>query len=81
MHPKNLSSPSDFDALFSEVAAKHGKVDFVVNGMGTILQKPVAQLSDTEREQMLAYTTFVGEQGQDYSKRLREELEKRRQVG
>lgn len=67
------------NTLFADVLAKHGKIDVVVNGMGEILQKPIAQLSEAEREQLLAYTAFVGEQGQDCSKQLREELGKRRQ--
>lgn len=79
MHTSNLSDPSEMDTLFSDVTAQHGKVDMVVNGMGQILRKPIAQLSETERTQLLAYTTLLGEQGQDYSKRLAEELEKRRQ--
>lgn len=79
MHQSNLSSPSDVEALFAEVLAKHGKIDKVMSETGNLLGKPFAQLSEKEREQMLAYITFVDAQRQDYAKRLSEELKKQGQ--
>lgn len=77
MHTTPISTPSEIDPLFADVLAKHGRVDMVVDGKGEILRKPVEQLTQAEREQLLAYAEFVGEQGKECEGRLREELERR----
>lgn len=77
MHAAPLSSPAEIDALLADVLAKHGRVDMVVKGKGEILRKPLEQLTQAEREQLVAYTEFVGDQGRECEGRLREELERR----
>ena len=79
MHQSNLTDSSDIEALFAEVLAKHGKIDKVMSETGNLMGKHFNQLSQKERDQMLAYISFVDNQGQDYAKRLGEELKKQRQ--
>jgi len=81
MHTGNLASTTDVDRIFADVIASHGQIDVVVNEAGKVLKKPVTKISEAERQQMLAYATFVDAQAQEYSKRLREEAERRRRDG
>lgn len=81
MHTGNLASTTDVDRIFADVIASHGQIDVVVNEAGKVLKKPVTKISEMDRQQMLAYATFVDAQAQEYSKRLREEAERRRRDG
>lgn len=81
MHSGNFTSNADVERMFADVLAKQGRIDMVVTEAGKVLKKPATQLSDSEKQQMLAYTTFVEAQAQEYAKRLREEAERRRRNG
>lgn len=81
MHSGNLASTTDVERIFADVLVNHGRIDMVVNEAGKALKKPASKVNDAEKQQMLAYATFVDAQAQEYSRRLREETERRRRDG
>ena len=69
------------ERVFADVMASHGRIDMVVNEAGKVMKKPGTKISETEKQQMLAYAAFVDAQAQEYARRLREEAERRRRDG
>lgn len=50
----DLTTEAAVDGLFASVAADFGRVDIVVNTVGKVLKKPIAEVSEAEYDEMFA---------------------------
>lgn len=51
----DLTTANAVENLFQNVIRDFGKVDIVINTVGMVLKKPMAEISEEEYDQMFAY--------------------------
>jgi NAD(P)-dependent dehydrogenase (short-subunit alcohol dehydrogenase family) len=51
----DLTSADAVERLFNSVVGDFGKIDIVVNTVGKVLKKPIADISEQEYDEMFAY--------------------------
>lgn len=54
IHQGDLTTGTAVEGLFKDVVAQHGKVDIVVNTIGLVLKKAIAEISEAEYGTMFA---------------------------
>ena len=62
IHAGDLGTAAAVEKLFAEVITQHKRVDIVVNTVGMVLKKPIADISEAEYDKMFSYAVFVDEQ-------------------
>ena len=50
----DLTTEAAVDKLFASAAKDFGRIDIVVNTVGKVLKKPIADISEAEYDQMFA---------------------------
>lgn len=73
IHGGDLGSATAIDKLLNEVVDQHKKIDMVVNTVGMVLNRPIANLPEAENSKMFAYQIFVDEQRRRCVTQLRAE--------
>lgn len=53
-HQGDLTTGTAVEKLFKEAVAQHGKVNIVVNTVGMVLKKAIAEISEAEYDTMFA---------------------------
>ena len=54
IHQGDLTTGAAVESLFKDAVAQHGKVDIVVNTVGMVLKKAIAEISEAEYDTMFA---------------------------
>lgn len=55
----DLTTEAAVERLFQSAQADFGKIDIVVNTVGKVLKKPIAEISEAEYDEMFAYVPLT----------------------